>query len=109
MEKGETEVFFSNLKGSAAANVLTAVFFIIFWVLKNKCKHSRCASHTRFCTCSVKEDDDLERGQREERKAEITRQETLKIPGQAKENMRKLHIRVHNGLLSKREAVIPFD
>ena len=64
----ESQIFLSNLKGGTAANMLTASFFLLFWVLKNKCKHSKCSSHTRFCDCSVKEDDeeiDLERGQRE--------------------------------------------
>ena len=101
----EPDVFLSNLKGSAAANILTAVFFLIFWVLKNKCRHSKCKSHTRFCDCSVKEDDegfDLERGQ-------IERQETLKFPHQAKGPMQKLHIRKHNGVLPEREKAIPTD
>ena len=102
----ETE-FLSNLQGSAAANILTACFFLIFWVLKNKCKHSKCKSHTRFCDCSVKEDDegfDLERGQRC-----LERKDTLKISDKVEGSMRKLHISKHHGILPKRSKTVPTD
>ena len=94
----------SNLKGSAAANILSAVFFLVFWVLKNKCKHMECKSHTRFCTCKIKEDDDPETGQRR-----INRQETLKIPNKVKINLRELHIVKHHGVLPECEKAIPSD
>ena len=109
---GETTVFMENLKGGTAANMLTGCFFLIFWIVKNKCKHLECKSHTRFCTCKVREDDeseqDIERGQRGEQR-QITRQRTFKFPGQVKINVRELQARKHLGILPKCEKVVPTD
>ena len=68
----EDQIFMSNLKGSTMANVITGLFLMTFWILKNKCKHSQCKVQNRCFTCSIKEDDeeDCERGQRGPRDAE---------------------------------------
>ena len=100
----ESQVFMDNLKGSAAANVITGVFIIVFWVLKNKCKHCECRSHTRCFTCSVKEDDDVETGQRRPE-----RQETIKIPGKAKIRLREVHQSKHASVLPQYSQVVPTD
>ena len=91
----ESTVFLDNLKGGTAANLLSGVFFLLFWFLKNKCKHLECKSHTRYCSCKVREDDDeseedIETGQRREQKEYVSRQKTFKFPGQVKINVREL-------------------
>ena len=105
------EVFLSNLKGSAAANVITGTLFLILWILKNKCKHSQCRSHTRCFQCSVKEDDekDLETGQSEQRRLKIKRQKSIKIPDKTKIHVRKLHKSKHHGVLQERSQAISTD
>lgn len=108
MDKDE-QLFLTNVQGSAAANLMTGIFFLIIWVLKNKCKHSKCKSHTGCFTCSVKEDDDescLEKGQRG---GGFRRQETLKIPGKVKIRLHQLHEIKHDGLLQERQTAIPTD
>ena len=48
--------FVKQLTGSGAANLATAVVFFLIWVVKNKCKHSRCKGHS-FC-CDVEINDE---------------------------------------------------
>ena len=107
----ESQVFMSNLQGSGAANILTGVIFLVFWFLKNKCKHLQCKSHTSFCSCSVKEDDenDLETGQSKQRRLEIKRQKSIKIPDKTKIHVRKLHKSKHHGVLPERSQAISTD
>ena len=102
------EQFLTNVKGSATANFITGIFFVIIWILKNKCRHSKCKSHTKCFECSVKEDDDidLERGQRGEK---IKLQNTVKVPGQAKINLQKLHGSKRDGVLPECKKAIPSD
>ena len=47
-----TDNFVPNFTSNIGANMVTAVFFLMFWWLKNKCKHSKCKSHTKLCDCS---------------------------------------------------------
>ena len=65
---GSDDEFMKQLKGSGAANALTFGLMLVFWVLRNKCKHSRCTWHSLCCTVEVNDDDseeerDLERGE----------------------------------------------
>ena len=62
----EDAEFLNNIKGGVLANIATGIMFIILWVLKNKCKHSKCKVQNRCFTCSIKEDDSVshEGGQR---------------------------------------------
>ena len=102
----EPSVFMSNLKGSAAANFITGAFLIILWVLKNKCKHSTCKSHTYCFECTSKEDDDLERGEKRRRPE---RQETFKIHRKAKISVQKMHQSEHDGVFPEHSKAIPTD
>ena len=47
-----SDSFVPNFTSNVGANFVTAAFFLIFWWLKNKCKHSSCKSHTKLCDCS---------------------------------------------------------
>ena len=46
-----------NFTSNIGANLITGIFFILMWILKNKCKHSSCDTHSYCCDCHV--DDDL--------------------------------------------------
>ena len=110
----ESTIFMNNLKGGTAANLLTGFFFLLFWFLKNKCKHLECKSHTRFCSCNVREDsyeskEDIETGQRREQREDVPRQKTFKFPGPSQINVRELQAREHLGILSERQKAIPTD
>ena len=51
-----TGEFYKQLGGSATANLIFAVFFIIYRVFSQKCRHSKCKSTTKCLTCSAQED-----------------------------------------------------
>ena len=91
--------FMSNLKGSAAANILTGSFIMIFWILKNKCKHSKCEMNNSCFQCSVKEDDDdIETGREEEN-----------LPGETKIRLRRMLTRKHQSVYAKHASAISSD
>ena len=52
--------FGSNFTSNLGANVVTAIGFIIIWVLKNKCKHSNCTCNLKWCTCHFDDEDEYE-------------------------------------------------
>ena len=109
----ESTIFMNNLKGGTAANLLTGFFFLVFWIIKNKCKHLVCKSHTGFCDCKIREDDeseeDSERGQRGEQSEYVSRQKTFKFPEQVEINVRKLQASQHLSVLSERQKAVPSD
>ena len=50
--------FTSNFTSNIGANVVTMIGFVIFWFLKNKCKHSNCSCNLKWCSCHF--DDECE-------------------------------------------------
>ena len=101
----QDDVFLSNFKGSAAANIITGIFVTILYILKNKCKHSQCKVNNRCFTCSIKEDDDeedLERGQRRRRKRRESSSET-------EESVREVFKGKCDGIHEKHQKAIPTD
>ena len=73
--------FMKQLKSSGAANALTLCIMILFWVVRNKCKHSRCS--TICCTVEVndesaEEETDLERNEDRRRIYEKTEKQIPK-------------------------------
>ena len=105
----QDEVFMSNLKGSAAANIVTGMFVLCLWILKNKCKHSQCKMNNRCFQCSIKEDDsecDLERGQRESEKNE---RQTRKDINKIEKRLQKMYESINDGLFQKHQTAIPTD
>ena len=101
----EDQVFMSNLKGGVVANFLTGFMFIVFWVIKNKCKHCTCKSHTYCFECTSKEDGDLEEGQRRR----VERQDTRKIYEKTRVRLRELHESKHDGVLPEYTKAVPSD
>ena len=93
-------VFMSNLKGSAAANIVTGVFILCLWILKNKCKHSQCKMNNCCFTCSIKEDDE----------------ECPEKGRMGDETLEEIEVRVHkmyqakyDGILQEHKTAIPTD
>lgn len=102
----EDQVFMSNLKGGVVANLVTGFMFIVFWIIKNKCKHCTCKSHTCCFECTSKEDGfDLEEGPNRR----VERQDTRKIRGQTKISLHKLHKSEHARVLSQHTKAVPSD
>ena len=63
--------FLDQLSGSGAANGLSALAFLLIWIIRNKCKHSKCIGHSLCCSIEINDEStaDLERG---EGRAEIS-------------------------------------
>ena len=63
--------FLDQLSGSGAANGLSALAFLLIWIIRNKCKHSKCVGHSLCCDIEINDESttDLERG---EGRAEIS-------------------------------------
>ena len=47
------EEFSKGIAGSSAANVIFVVIFFLLKFLKERCKKSKCASHTSFWDCTT--------------------------------------------------------
>ena len=50
--------FTPNFTSNVGANLVTGIFFLALWFLKNKCKHSRCDTTSACCTCHFDDYDD---------------------------------------------------
>jgi len=102
----EDQVFMSNLKGGVVANFLTGFMIIVFWVIKNKCKHCTCKSHTYCFECSSKEDGfDLEEGPNRR----VERQDTRKIHEKTRIRLHKLYESEHARVLPQYPKAVPSD
>ena len=85
--------FVKQLTGSGAANLATAVVFFLIWVVKNKCKHSRCKGHSFCCDVEINDESSTEGEQQGEREnIEICVREN------APRQMQKLQRRVDKGI-----------
>ena len=96
--------FMQNFTGSGAANLVTGLFFLVFYIVKNKCNHSSCKGNTFCCECEIKDDEseseegDIERG---EGKIEFRKKATIK--------MQKLQPRFNQGVLALRKKIVSTD
>ena len=87
--------FVKQLTGSGAANLATAVVFFLIWVVKNKCKHSRCKGHSFCCDLEINDESSTEgEHQRERRDQNIE----ICVRKEAPPNMQELHRRVDKGV-----------
>jgi hypothetical protein len=84
--------FIDQLSGSGAANALTALMFLVVWIIRNKCKHSRCTGHSGCCDIEINDEstEDIERGEC--------------IPEDAEKNVYTLHSPKHSGISKERET-----
>ena len=83
--------FLDQLSGSGAANGLTGLMFLLIWIIRNKCKHSKCIGHSFCCSIEINDDEeDLERGEGRE-----------DIPREAEKELYTLHSPDDKGLHKK--------
>ena len=64
---GQENEYFKQLTGSAGANMIFVVAFILYRALQNRCKNSKskCATHCGFCDLEIENDEsssDIEGG-----------------------------------------------
>ena len=68
----------ANFTSNVGANLVTGVFFIAMWFLKNKCRHSTCDTHSVCCDCHIddeEDNDDIKENEQIPRKAKSSMQE----------------------------------
>ena len=49
----ENNQFLQQFGGSATANLVSAIIFMIYKFIEGRCKHSKCSSNTRCFKCSA--------------------------------------------------------
>ena len=89
--------FMKQFSGSASANLVTGIVFIVIYIIKNKCKKSTCTSHAFCCDITVNDEEENDPEGGEGRNLE--RADTKKIPRQIEIKVHKLHSRVDQGVL----------
>ena len=96
---GTDDEFMKQLKGSGAANALTIGLVFLLYIIRNKCKHSRCTWNTLCFTLEVNDDseEDLERG------------EGRQFSPKTQEKMFELFQSKYPGIFSKRAQVASTD
>ena len=93
--------FWKQATGSGAANAATGILFFLLWVVRNKCKRSKCVGHSLCCDIEINDDergpeDDIEdaaEGDIENQVAELK-----KLRKQIEIQMQKLHSRLDKGV-----------
>ena len=54
--EGDGSQFVQQFKGSAVANLVFAIVFIVYKIIDKKFAHSHCSSNTKCCKCETSED-----------------------------------------------------
>ena len=97
MEEDGSSEFYKQLGGSATANLLFAVGFMIYKIFSEKCQHSKCKSNTKCFQCSAQEDSVNES------------KEDAEFQRQINEKMSEMQTAINRRVRTKRSATIPFD
>ena len=97
---GQENEYFKQLTGSAGANMIFVVAFILYRALQNRCKNSKskCATHCGFCDLEIENDDsssDIEEGKHKNE--------------DVRERLQKLHQANDRELQERDTETIPFD
>ena len=88
--------FYKQFGGSAAANVVFAVAFLVYKVFSQKCKHSKCKGNSKCFSCEAQEDSlSVSKDEEFQRKIE--------------EKMSQMQIRIDQRLRTKRGTAIPIS
>ena len=101
-----SEDYYSNLLGSGAANMASALLFLLIWVVRNKCKHCRFHSHTSCCDIEIKDDDEEQPKERHEIRS---KHGTFRFSNSAKESLQKMFGSFDSRILQERTQVIQID
>jgi hypothetical protein len=91
--------FIDQLSGSASANGLTALVFLLIWIIRNKCKHSKCTGHSICCDIEISEDTINDESSEDPERGEC-------IPPKTEEDVYTLHTPKHSSLPKKRETPV---
>ena len=98
--------FLDNFKGSTVANVVSAGVFLIFYIVREKCKHSKCEGNSFCCRFKCKDDEDRDEGGSEQGE---DGQKNFRFPRKAGKKMHKLHVRIDKSVHEEHPSVIPSD
>ena len=93
--------FWKQATGSGAANIATGIVFFLFWVIRNKCKHSKCVGHSLCCDIEINDDESKsEEDHEDDAEGDIENQvaELKKLRKQIEIQMQKLHSRLDKGV-----------
>ena len=89
----EDDEFWKQATGSGAANIATALLFFLLWVVRNKCKHSKCVGHSLCCDIEINDDESKSEEDLERQTEKLDRlREKIEV------QMQKLHSRVDKGV-----------
>ena len=85
----DDDPFMSQLKGSAAANLIFAGAFLVFKLLSAKCKHLKCKSTSKCCECSAREDSYSDNTKEDEDILRLIDQKIAEIKGGVAKSLRE--------------------
>ena len=97
-----SEDYYSNLVGSGAANMASALVFLLIWFIRTKCKHCKCNSHTICCDIEINDDEE----QPEERGEVQSKHGTFRFSGKVEESLQKLFGSFNKSIHQKCETII---
>jgi len=101
--------FLDNFKGSTVANVVSAGVFLIFYIVREKCKHSKCEGNSFCCRFKCKDDEDGDEGSPTRSEQGEDGQKNFRFPRKAEKKMHKLHVRIDKGVHEEHPSVVPSD
>ena len=87
--------FWKQASGSGAANIATTLVFFLFWVVRNKCKHSKCVGRSLCCQLEINDD--------ESEPKDVEFREEIKI------QMQELHRRLDKSLPGGNKTIVQID
>ena len=97
MEDEKGNEFYAQLGGSATANFLFTIAFLIYKCFSQKCQHSKCKSNLKWCQCSAQEDS-IEQSKEDESFQRVI-----------KEKISEIEATINRRVRTKRSQAIPFD
>ena len=104
-----SEDYYSNLLGSGAANMASALLFLLIWIVRNKCKHCKCNSHTTCCDIEINDDDDEDDEQPKERHELRSKHGTFRFSSEAKESLQKMFASFDSRIFQERTEVVQIN
>ena len=92
--------FWKQASGSGAANAATMMLFFLIWLVRNKCRHSKCVGHSICCDIQINDDgsESQESSEDLERQADEEFEKLEKLRDKIEIKMQKLHSRVNKGV-----------
>ena len=92
----DSNEFLKQVSGGTVANLIFAVLFVVYRMFTQKCKHTKCRSHTKCCDFESREDSE------DSNKIDNNDQLHREI-----EALQKSFFRISEGLRTRRKSIIP--